>query len=72
MKNLTDYWNERADKETLEKQVQLDNLKAAKSKDFERYQALAKKVKKLFTNENLLQRKLINLYKINSTVNMKK
>jgi hypothetical protein len=44
MKQLTDTWSEKSDKETLQKQVDLDNLKAIRTKDLERYQHLAKTV----------------------------
>jgi hypothetical protein len=42
MKQLTDNWSEKSDKETMQKQVDLDNLKTARTKDLERYQHLAK------------------------------
>ena len=45
MKNLTDTWSEKSDKETLQKQVDLDNLKTVRTKDLERYQYLAKLVR---------------------------
>ncbi len=45
MKQLTDQWSEKSDKETLQKQVDLDNLKAIRTKDLERYQHLAKLVR---------------------------
>ncbi|RNA25218.1 IQ domain-containing G [Brachionus plicatilis] len=42
MKQLTDYWTERSDRETLQKQVDLDNLKNGRAKDLEKYQNLAR------------------------------
>ena len=36
MKQLTDTWSEKSDKETLQKQVDLDNLKAIRTKDKEK------------------------------------
>ncbi|CAF0822487.1 unnamed protein product, partial [Brachionus calyciflorus] len=42
MKQLTDYWTERSDRETLQKQVDLDNLKNNRAKDLEKYQNLAR------------------------------
>jgi len=42
MKQLTEHWNEKSEKETAQKQIDLDKLKASRAKDLERYQALAK------------------------------
>ncbi len=44
MKQLTEHWSEKSDKETLQKQVDLDNLKTIRTKDLERYHHLAKTV----------------------------
>lgn len=49
MKQLTEHWNEKADRETLQKQIDLDKLKANRSKDLEKYQNLARTVKRLQT-----------------------
>lgn len=46
MKNMTDFWNEKSDRETIEKQTELDKLKTSRSKDLERYQSLLKTVSK--------------------------
>ena len=45
MKQLTEHWNEKSEKETAQKQIDLDKLKASRAKDLERYQALAKTVR---------------------------
>lgn len=42
MKNMTDFWNEKSDRETIEKQTELDKLKTMRAKDLERYQSLLK------------------------------
>ena len=44
MKQLTDYWNEKSDKETLQKQIDLDTLKTLRAKDLEKYGNLARTV----------------------------
>lgn len=44
LKNLTEYWNEKSDRETIEKQVELDKIKALRAKDLEKYQSLLKTV----------------------------
>lgn len=44
MKKLTEFWNEKSDRETVQKQVDLDKLKASRAKDLEKYQSLAKTV----------------------------
>jgi hypothetical protein len=44
MKQLTDYWNEKSDRETLQKQIDLDKLKSNRAKDLEKYQNLARTV----------------------------
>jgi hypothetical protein len=54
MKHLTETWSEKSDKETLQKQVDLDNLKAVRTKDLERYQHLAKTVYMIFSLISLL------------------
>jgi hypothetical protein len=41
---MTDFWSEKSDKETLQKQVDLDLLKTRRAKDFDKYQNLAKTV----------------------------
>lgn len=43
-KQMTDFWSEKSDKETLQKQVDLDLLKTRRAKDFDKYQNLAKTV----------------------------
>lgn len=50
MKQLTDHWNEKSDRETLQKQIDLDKLKANRAKDLERYQNLARTV--IFCNQS--------------------
>lgn len=42
MKQLTEHWTEKSEKETVQKQIDLDKLKANRAKDLERYQSLAK------------------------------
>lgn len=44
-KQMTDHWSEKSDKETVQKQVDLDLLKTRRAKDFDRYQSLAKTFK---------------------------
>ncbi len=44
MKQLTEHWSDKSDKETLQKQVDLDNLKGMRAKDLDRYQHLSKTV----------------------------
>jgi hypothetical protein len=44
MKQLTDFWNEKSEKETIQKQQDLDKLKLNRAKDLEKYQSLAKTV----------------------------
>ncbi len=44
MKQMTDQWSDKSDKETLQKQIDLENLKTVRTKDLERYQHLAKTV----------------------------
>ena len=41
---MIDVWGEKSDKETLQKQIDLDNLKTARAKDLEKYQNLARTV----------------------------
>ena len=41
---MTEYWNEKSDRETIEKQTELDKLKTSRAKDLERYQSLLKTV----------------------------
>ena len=48
MKNMTDFWNEKSDRETIEKQTDLDKLKTMRAKDLERYQSLLKTVIRKF------------------------
>ena len=45
MKQLTDHWNEKSEKETIQKQHDLDKLKLNRAKDLEKYQSLAKTVR---------------------------
>lgn len=45
MKQLTEFWTEKSDKETLQKQIDLDNLKTIRAKDLDKYQNLARTVK---------------------------
>lgn len=42
MKEMIVVWTERSDRETLQKQVDLDNLKNSRTKDLEKYQNLAR------------------------------
>ena len=44
MKQLTEHWNEKSEKETQQKQIDLDKLKTNRAKDLERYQNLARTV----------------------------
>ena len=44
MKQLTEFWTEKSDKETLQKQIDLDNLKTLRAKDLDKYQNLARTV----------------------------
>jgi hypothetical protein len=46
LKNLTDYWTEKSNRETIAKQVELDKIKQARAKDLEKYQSLLKVVNK--------------------------
>ena len=48
MKQLTEHWTEKSEKETIQKQIDLDKLKANRAKDLERYQSLAKTVSLIF------------------------
>lgn len=48
MKQLTEHWTEKSEKETIQKQIDLDKLKANRAKDLERYQALAKTVSYIY------------------------
>ncbi len=41
---MTDFWSDKSDKETVQKQVDLDLLKTRRAKDSEKYQNLAKTV----------------------------
>ena len=43
-KQLTDFWNDKSDRETLQKQIDLDTLKNNRTKDLEKYQSLARTV----------------------------
>lgn len=45
---MTEFWSEKSDKETVQKQVDLDLLKTRRAKDFEKYQSLAKTVREIF------------------------
>ena len=44
MKNLTEYWAEKSDRETIQKQLDLDALKSQRAKDLEKYNNLLKQV----------------------------
>jgi hypothetical protein len=44
MKSLTDYWSEKCDRETIQKQVDLDRMKNIRQKDLEKYQNLLRTV----------------------------
>jgi|LakMenEpi03Aug12_release.lakeMendotaPanAssembly.Ray.scaffolds.fasta_scaffold4782553_1 hypothetical protein len=44
MKNLTDFWTEKSDRETYQKQLDLDALKTSRAKDLEKYNNLLKQV----------------------------
>ena len=44
MKNLTEYWTEKSDRETIQKQLDLDALKSQRAKDLEKYNNLLKQV----------------------------
>ena len=65
MKQLTDHWNEKSEKETIQKQHDLDKLKLNRAKDLEKYQSLAKTVRLLRVFSNLsfnhLNRKLFDI-----------
>ena len=65
MKQLTDHWNEKSEKETIQKQHDLDKLKLNRAKDLEKYQSLAKTVRLLrvfsYLSFNHLNRKLFGI-----------
>ena len=44
MKNLTEFWTEKSDRETYQKQLDLDALKSHRAKDLEKYNNLLKQV----------------------------
>ena len=46
---MTEYWSEKSDKETVQKQIDLDALKNARTKDLDKYQNLARTVSSLFS-----------------------
>ena len=54
LKQMTETWSEKSDKETLQKQIDLDNLKTARAKDLEKYQNLARTVRLVFLTLHLL------------------
>ncbi len=44
MKTLTDFWSEKCDRETIQKQVDLDRMKNIRTKDLEKYLTLLRTV----------------------------